>query len=57
MEYQLIFGLWEFYFILCFLLNIPSKVHALNKLGHDMKAEINRRCTPYFNVLTVVQKK
>jgi hypothetical protein len=25
--------------------------------GHDMKAEITRRCTPYFNLTNTVQKK
>lgn len=25
--------------------------------GHDMKAEITRRCTPYFNLSNTVQKK
>lgn len=46
-----------FYFILCFLRNTLLKVNLVNDLGHDIKADINRRCNPFFNVQNTVQKK
>ena len=57
--YGISVDLWAVGVLLFFMLyaEYPFKGNLILNLGHDMRADIQKKCSPFFNVTTVVSKK
>ena len=49
-------GTWDLILFYAFRL-VSLQRYSSTYQGHDMKADIHRKCNPYFNLTTVVSKK